>query len=62
MGLKMRPAFLMHEEEVKGEQHMTIQDAIDKAVKGGYHIYGFGWDGYRLRRSHEGLFRVHAER
>ena len=36
----MRPAFLMHEGEEKGEQHMKIQDALDKAVEGGYHIYG----------------------
>jgi hypothetical protein len=36
----MRPALLMHEEEVKGEQSMTIHEAIEKAVEGGYHIYG----------------------
>jgi hypothetical protein len=36
----MRPALLLHKEEVKGEQSMTIQEAIEKAVEGGYHIYG----------------------
>jgi hypothetical protein len=38
--LRMRRAFLLHEEEVKGEQAMTIKEAIEKAVKGGYHLDG----------------------
>ena len=28
------------QEEVRRSISMTIQEAIDKAVKGGYHIYG----------------------
>jgi hypothetical protein len=36
----MRPAFLTHQEEVKGEQTMTIQEAVNKATEGGYHMHG----------------------
>src|SRR5262249_33257343 len=38
-GLTMRSDVLTtHDEEVLGEQPMTIQEAMDKAVAGGYHI------------------------
>jgi hypothetical protein len=36
----MRPAFLLQQGEVTGEQSMTIPEALDKAHEGGYHIYG----------------------
>jgi hypothetical protein len=68
----MRPAFLRHQKEVLGEQSMTIQEVIDKAVKGGYHIYGSdGMDTYNeganrdysawTRKDNESSFLVPTE-
>jgi hypothetical protein len=29
-----------HDEEMQGEQPMTLQEAMNKAVEGGYHLHG----------------------
>jgi hypothetical protein len=40
-GLKMRSDVVTtHDEEVQGDEHMTIQEALNTATEGGYHIRG----------------------
>src|SRR6266699_3740412 len=39
-GITMRTSFLAHQEEVKGEKTMTIQEALNTATEGGYHLNG----------------------
>ena len=36
----MRKSFLTQQEEMKGDNNMTIKEAMYKATQGGYHIHG----------------------
>jgi len=64
VGLTMRPSFLTQEvkREERNENNYDDPRSDRQSHRRGLPHLWFGWDGYRLRRSHERLFRVDAER
>src|SRR5439155_1633593 len=60
-------SILAYSEEVRRRKYMTVQEALNKATEGGYHIYGSdGMDTDRPRRACLSLLiaetRQHAQR